>query len=170
MGGYVSEINFTGLDNDSQYILVAADLTFSGTDVLEMAWLDSSGNILNTYNATGEKHKEEPQYNYSYYISSGTGGSSVAFFYPSNSYHWKLQGEQGTHHPFIAEFNTDAYAPAMIYRSYQNYYNNKGMVEAWMSLNTSSGTERISGISLKGSSGNQFATPCEIMLYKYIES
>ena len=168
MGGYVSEINFTGFDNDSQYILVGNEVSFSGTDVLEMAWLDSNGNILNSSNATGEKHKEEAKYNYSYYINSGTGGSSAAFFYPSNTAHFKLLGENGVSHPFIAEFNTDNFAPAMIYRSYQNYYNSKGMVEAWMSLNTS--TQRISGLSLKGSNGNQFATPCELMLYKYIES
>lgn len=167
MGGSVSEINFTGFDDDSQYILVAADLSFSGTDVLEMGWLDASGNLLNSSNATGEKHKEEAQYNYTYYISSGVNGSSSAFFYPGYTAHYRLLGESGLHHPFIAEFNTDNYAPAMIYRSYQNYYNDKGMVEAWLSLNTT--TQRIKGITLKGSSGQQFATPTEISLYKYID-
>ena len=170
MGGSVSTINFTGLDNDSQYILVAPDLSFSGTDVLEMGWLDASGNVLNTGNATGEKHKEEAQYNWTYYINSGINSSSSAFFNASNTNHFRLLGENGLHHPFIAEFNTDNYAPAMIYRSYQNYYNDKGMVEAWMSLNTSSPfLQRINGITLRSTNGNQFATPTEISLYKYMD-
>ena len=167
----VNQIRFTGLDNDCQYTMVAKNVSTTSAESLEMAWLDASGNLLNGSNATGEKHQERPAYNTTYWIAGGTGGNQYsAFFGGNNTAHWRLYGKGGKYHPFIADFSTDNYSPSMIYRNWNGYYSSDGMCEAWLSIdNTPWNNVRINGIQLKTHYGNNFTTPTEIMLYKYVE-
>tara|TARA_A100000164_G_scaffold126798_1_gene112507 strand:- start:197 stop:1126 length:930 start_codon:yes stop_codon:yes gene_type:complete len=166
----VSQIYFSGFVQGCQYTMVAKNLSTTSTDMIEMAWFDSSGSLLNGSNATGEKHQEKPTRNLWYYAAGGTGGGSSAFFGGNNTAYWRLYGAGTKSHGFIADFSTDNFSPSMNYRQWSGYYNSEGMCEAWLSIDhTPYNNIWIGGIQLKTHYGNNFTTPTEILLYKYVE-
>lgn len=167
----VSTIELSGFDVDSQFTLVAKNLSTTSTDIIEMAWLTNnpSSPLQNGGNATSEIHAELPRSNATYYIKGGTGGGSAAFNYPNNTAHFKLYGSTSQNHGFIADFNTEEYMTAMMYRNWTGYYQEYGMCEAWLSINAISTYTRIYGIRLKTHYGYQFTAPTELLLYKLID-
>ena len=167
----VSTITLSGFDIDAQYTMIAKNLSTTSTDIIEMAWLTNnpSSPLQNGGNATSEIHQEQVRWNASYYAAGGTGGGTAAFNYPTNTAHFRLYGVTSNYHGFIADFNTEEYMTAMMYRNWNSYYNGYGMCEAWLSINASSTYTRIYGIQLKTHYGNQFTTPTEILLYKLID-
>ena len=160
-------LSFTGLDHDSHYIMIGKNVKFNATDKIEVGFLNSAGNVLG--NGNGEYHERTAKYNETYYISGGSGGSSAAYGYPTNSYHFRPQSYSGALGGFLMEFNTDNYMSAMHYRVSHSWYdltNYSGCGEMWCSM---SSTDRIEGIKLDTVSGNQFIQPTQIMLYKYVD-
>lgn len=167
----VNTITLDGFDVDSQYTLIAKNLSTTSTDMIEMAWLTNnpSSPLQNGGNATSEIHQERPKYNTTYYITGGINGTSQAFGYPTNTAYFRLYGSTSKFHGFIADFNTEQYMTAMMYRNWNSYYSSYGMCEAWMSINSTSTYTRIYGIQLKTHYGNAFTTPTELMLYKLMD-
>ena len=161
----VTEIAFTGLDVDSQYVLIGKTVILTSTGWNELAFLDSSGYALG--NGKREVHERLAKYNETYYHHSGG-------FNGTNSNYFRMSGYQSEQNPFILEFNTDSYNPAMHYKQWHDHYNQSsysGACEAYMSLTTTNVSPR--GISLKNNNspyGTYFESPTELMLYKYIES
>lgn len=166
----LSQIWLTNFDIDSQYSLVVKNLSITSADYLEMGWFDANGNLLNGGNATGEHHQEQPRWNATYYISGGSNGSTAAFWYPNNTAYYRLYGSTSKYIGMIADFNTDNFMPSMMIRNWNSYYNGYSMYEGWLSINHQPwNTIRIGGLQLKTHYGNNFTSPTEIMLYKYVD-
>ncbi len=160
----VTEIAFTGLDVDSQYVLIGKTVILTSTSWNELAFLDASGYALG--NGVMEVHERLGKYNETYYHNSTTANGT-------NANYFRMSGYQSEQNPFILEISTDTYNPAMHYRQWHDHYNQSsysGACEAYMSMTTTNVAPR--GISLKNNNspyGTSFESPTEIMLYKYMD-
>ena len=162
-GNFVHNFSFTGLDHDSNYLLIGKNILWDGAARQEFAFLDGSNNVLS--NGVLESHEKYAKYNETYYIYSGNYNS------PYNTNHFRSYGQQGRLGGFIAEFNTDTYWPAMHVRGFHQYYDAhqySGGFEMWMSMSTNS--SRIEGIRIDKDGTEDFYSPTQIMLYKYVDS
>ena len=168
-GNNVASISFTGLDHDSQYIMLGKNVKFNGGEHINIAFLNSSGGVRGS--GVGEYHERTAKWNESYYIySGGTAGNNASYNYPGNQNHFKPRHYSGELGGFIMEFNTEQYMSAMHYRCAHSWYhvtNYSGCGEMWCSMTTN---DRIEGIKLDTDSGSLFMDPTEIMLYKYVET
>lgn len=149
----VSEITFTGLEDDTMYKMVATHLRTDVNAYNHMYWLDASNNIQ-----TGFRQE------YFYYQSSSQPDRAL-----SNSGNALLLNQHSKRSfSFVADISNIAANNWMIIHGFITDYPMYGKFENYVTFNSSSSTKRIHGIKIN--SAAQFTEGSKILLYKYKES
>lgn len=154
----VTDITFTGLEDDTMYKMVAKYLNCtSPAGTWYMNWLDSSGSIQD--NVTYER------FFYSSTSSHDTAGSQSS----TNSI--RLSGANFNTLAFVADISNIAANNWMTVWAVQPGYSIANKHEVYASFNPSGAAQRIHGIKLYNTGSNTGITsPSEVLLYKYRES
>ena len=152
----VSEIIFTGLEDDTMYKMVGKYLIFNSSTTMQMEWLDSSGNAQS--NITYE--------NITYASSSNPDSFSSVSTSSNITFSFVNQHEFA----FVADISNVAANNWMTSWGFQPGYNAGSKSEVYATFNTSGSTQRIHGIRLSPvGSIRYFISPTEVLLYKYKE-
>mgnify|MGYP003151089604 FL=1 len=152
----VSEIIFTGLEDDTMYKMVGKYLIFNSSTTMQMEWLDSSNNAQS--NITYEWFR--------YTGSSGTDSSQS--YTSSDEIYFSFVNQH--EFAFVADISNVAANNWMTAWSFQPGYNFASKGEVYASFNTSGSTQRIHGIRLSPrTTSRNFISPTEVLLYKYKE-
>tara|TARA_R100000353_G_scaffold15514_1_gene15073 strand:+ start:1077 stop:1838 length:762 start_codon:yes stop_codon:yes gene_type:complete len=144
-----TQIDFTSLDTNAVYKIIARKIKFSGSGVtLRIRFLDGSGNYQSNINYWREKGRSSgEEFSNQNYIMCDTDGSTQ---YMS----------------FIAELHTPAIYNWLYFNGYPpQEQDNRCDIYASFSSSNTSGT--INGIRFYMESGYYFQSGTEILLYKY---
>jgi len=144
-----TQIEFTSLDTNAIYKIIARKINFSGSgSQLRIRFLDSSGNY---------------QSNIDYVRLNGRTGNSA-----QSSQNYIMCDTDGTsqYMSFIAELHTPAINNWIYFRGYPPQYSNRRCV-IFGSFNSSNTSGTINGIRFYMESGYYFQSGTEILLYKY---
>ena len=144
-----TQIEFTSLDTNAIYKIIARKINFSGSgSQLRIRFLDSSGNY---------------QSNIDYVRLNGRTGNSA-----QSSQNYIMCDTDGTsqYMSFIAELHTPAINNWIYFRGYPPQYDDQRCV-IYGSFNSSNTSGTINGIRFYMESGYYFQSGTEILLYKY---
>ena len=153
----VTQIDFTGLDTNAVYKIIAKKIKYStASSGLRMFWLDSSGNTQN----------------YIHYQRSKGASSSWSVEY--NQSHIEIDPQGDTDYmAFVATLHTPAIFNWMHLDAFAPQEDNK-RCQIFATFGSSGSSQTINGVRLGIYHGNQptvyFQSGTEIVLYKYKES
>jgi len=152
----VSEIIFTGLEDDTMYKMVGKYLIFNSSTTMQMEWLDSSNNAQS--NITYEMIRYTSSSNPDSFSSVSTSSNITFSFVNQHEF------------AFVADISNVAANNWMTVWGFQPGYNAGSKSEVYATFNTSGSTQRIHGIRLSPvGSIRYFISPTEVLLYKYKE-
>jgi len=148
-----SYIDFTGLDDDSTYLLIGKSIYLSGNSYIQLWRLDGSGN--NDYTSTNFKCTR-------WYSPSGNN------YFTSDKINW-YTGTNTRRNGWMATFTTNANNGHLFFTSLTpGEYSRAEMYARYQ------GSSYLTGIRLGPSSGSFFSSGTanrnEVLLYKFLES
>ena len=152
----VSEIIFTGLEDDTMYKMVGKYLIFNSSTTMQMEWLDSSNNAQS--NITYEMIRYTSSSNPDSFSSVSTSSNITFSFVNQHEF------------AFVADISNVAANNWMTSWGFQPGYNAGSKSEVYATFNTSGSNQRIHGIRLSPyTTSRNFISPTEVLLYKYKE-